>query len=179
MELRESIESINKRLISEFGRELNGKPKFRVVFSEDQYEKRITEFTDEGFELLQPEVRLLPKYKQWVKAKYILERFVPVVGETDLLDNMSYEPVWVFQDKNGNYLPPFFEGCSLIIEGLYERTKKTSFAKYKDESVSKEARLAEVERVERELFGNETDVGDALAYGSGVTVPGLKVEEAG
>ncbi len=172
MELRESIESINTKLINEFGRELNGKAKFRVVFSEDQYEKRITEFTNEGFKLLQPEVRLLPKYQQWVRAKYVLERFIPVVGETDLLDNMSYEPVWVFQDKNGNYLPPFFDGCALIIEGLYERTKKTSFVKYKDESVSKEARLAEIERVERELFGNETDIGDHLAYGSGVIVPG-------
>ena len=51
MELRESIESINKKLLEEYGTEFTTSPRFRVVFSEDQYEKRLTDFTDEGFEL--------------------------------------------------------------------------------------------------------------------------------
>src|SRR6266853_2675146 len=172
MELREPIEDINKKLLEEFGRDLsNSKPRFRVVFSEDQYEKRLTNCTDEGFELIRPEVRTLPKYKQYVREKYILERLVPVTGETDLLDKMSYEPLWVFQDKNGNYLPPFFEGCRLIVESMYEKVSNAgSFKRYKDENVSKEERLAHIMKVEQELFGNETDVTDALAYGTGVTV---------
>ena len=133
MELREPIEEINKKLIQEFGYELTGQPRFRVVFSEDQYEKRWTDFTDDGFELLTPEVRLLPKYKQWVRAKYILERLVPVVGETDLVTKVSYEPAWVFQDKHGNYLPPFFEGCKHIIESLLSNIAGAkTFTRYKE-----------------------------------------------
>lgn len=174
MELRESIESINERLLLEYGTEFGNSPRFRVVFSEDQYEKRWTNFTDEGFELVQPEVRLLPKYKQWVHEKYILERLVPITGETDLLTKVGYEPCWVFQDKHGNYLPPFFEGCKLIADSLYAVIDKAgTFTKYKDKNVTPEERLAEIKKVENELFGNETDVGDALAYGTGVTVPGL------
>src|ERR1035437_5550442 len=105
MELRETIESINKKLKEEYGTEFGNSPRFRVVFSEDQYEKRMTDFTDEGFELITPEVRLLPKYKQWIREKYILERLIPVTGETDLVVKVSYEPAWVFQNKKGDYLP--------------------------------------------------------------------------
>lgn len=173
MELREPIEEINKKLIQEFGYELTGQPRFRVVFSEDQYEKRWTSYTDEGFELLQPEVRLFPKYRQWVREKYILERFIPVHGETDLVEKTSYEPAWIFQDKKGNYLPPFFDGCRLVIESMYTAIgKKDTFARYKDKNVSEEERLAHIKKIEVELFGNETDITDALAYGSGVSLAG-------
>jgi len=81
MELRETIESINEKLLEEYGTEFGNASKFRIVFSEDQYEKRWTDRTDDGFELIHPEVRLLPKYKQYIRDKYILERLVPVGEE--------------------------------------------------------------------------------------------------
>src|SRR5574340_856051 len=177
MELREPIEDINRKLVEEFGTEFGNAPRFRVVFSEDMFEKRLTYFTDEGFELIEPEVRELPKYRQWVHQKYILERLVPISGETDLVTKVSYEPAWIFQDKNGNYLPPFFDGCKHVIESIYAAAgKKNTHAKYKDKNVSREERLAEIERVERELFGNETSVGDHLAYGTGVSLAGASPE---
>jgi hypothetical protein len=171
MELREEISDINNKLLEEFGTEFGNAPRFRVVFSEDQYEKRLTNFTDEGFALVFPEVRILPKYKQYIREKYILERLVPVVGETDLLTKVSYEPAWVFQDKNGNYLPPFFEGCRHVIESMYSAIDKAgTFTRYKDKNISVEERQAELKRVEDELFGNETDLTDNLHYGSGVSM---------
>lgn len=173
MELRETIESINKKLLEYYGTEFGNAPRFRVVFSDDQYEKRWTTHTDEGFELVHPEVRELPKYKQYIRAKYILERLVPTGQETDLLTKVSYEPAWVFQDKDGNYLPPFFEGCKHVVESLFSAIDKAgTFTKYKDKNISPEERLAEIKKVEDQLFGNETDVGDHLAYKTGVVVPG-------
>ena len=173
MELREDIDRINNKLKEEFGYELDGRAKFRIVFSEDEYEKRLTEYTDEGFQLAIPEVRLLPKYKQWIHQKYILERLVPIPDNSELVEKVAYEPAWVFQDKHGNYLPPFFDGCKLIIESMYTAMgRKDTFARYKDKNISKEEHLAHIQKVEQDLFGNETNVGDALAYGSGVVVPG-------
>ena len=173
MELRETIESINKKLLDNYGTEFGDAPRFRVVFSEDQYEKRMTDHTDEGFELIFPEVRMLPKYKQWIKEKYILERLIPIIGETDLVTKVSYEPAWVFQDKYGNYLPPFFDGCVLVIESMLSLIDKAgSFTKYKDKNVSPEERAAELKRVEDELFGNETNMTDDLHTGAGVTISG-------
>ncbi len=176
MELRESIESINEQLLNKFGRDINSdRPRYRIVFSQDEYEKRITDRTDEGFQLLQPEVRLLPKYKQYIVGKYILEQLVeiPEGSETDQVEKVIYDVIWVFQDKNGNYLPPFFEGCEYVIDAIHQSIGRSgAFAKYKDPNVDPEYRKAELERVERELFGNETEVGDHLAYGTGVVVPG-------
>jgi hypothetical protein len=173
MELRESIESINQRLSDEFGRDIgDGRPFYRVVWSDDQFEKRITTHTHFGDELIHPEVRLLPKYKQYIQHRYVLERLTPIVGETDLVDKIAYEVVWTFQDKKGNYLPPWFEACRFIVENiLMNLGAKNYYPKYKD-IMDEEHYLAEVQKMQDELFGNETDVGDHLAYGTGVVVPG-------
>ena len=169
MELRESIEFINKKLVSEFGLEFNGQPRWRVVFSKDVTEKRWTYFTDEGFELINPEVRELPKYNQWVDAKYVLERLIPVTGETDLTTKISYEPAWVFQDKKGNYLPPWFDGCKFIIESIYSNINSAGMhVKYKDPNATEETRQANIKKMEDDLFGNETETGDHLAYKTGI-----------
>jgi len=89
------------------------------------------------------------------------------------INKVSYEPAWVFQDKNGNYLPPFFEGCRHVIESMFQAIGRAgTFAKYKDKNVSPEERMIELKKVEDELFGMRREVGDHLAYGTGVVVPG-------
>lgn len=176
MELIETIESINEKLKREYGSFSDGRVNFRVVFSEDQFEKRWTNRTAEGFELLHPEVRELPKYKQYIHQKYILERLVPVGPDSDLTEKTSYEPSYVFQDKNMNYLVPRFDVCCFIIESIYAAMDKTgTHARYRDVNESSEIREQRLKEMEQTLFGNETEVGDALAYGSGVTVPENKL----
>ena len=173
MELREPIEDINMKLERDFGRFEDGRPNFRLVWSSDVFEQRWTAFTSSGLELQRPEVRELPKYRNWCPERFVLERLLPVVGETDLVTKTSYEPAWIFQDRYQNYLPPFYEGCVFVIESLLETAgKKGGHAKYKDPEVTEEARQARIQKVQDELFGNETIVGDHLAYGTGVVVPG-------
>src|SRR5262245_31149745 len=100
----EKVETINRRLHDLYGEtESQGErlPNFRIVWSEDQFEMRKTDYTDSGFRLLHPEVRKLPKYRQWITKKHVLERLtvVPFVNEHDLPDSkLSYEPIWVFED---------------------------------------------------------------------------------
>lgn len=173
MELRESIEEINKRLLDEYSSSIDdGRPNYRIVWSDDQYEKRITTHNDKGEELMRPEVRELPKYKQYIRHRYILERLVQVIGETDLVEKVVYEAVWTFQDKGGKYLPPWFDACRHIIENiLLNMAAKNYYAKYKD-TMSKEQYLADIQKMEDELFGNESDVTDALTYRTGIVVPG-------
>jgi hypothetical protein len=171
-ELSESIEYINKRLIQDFGREWNGMPRWRVVFSDDQLEKRWTEFTDEGFQLINPEVRELPKYRQRIQGKYILERLVPVVPPTDLVDKISYEPAWVFEDRVGNYLPPYYDGCKFVIESVYSAIdKKGNHVKYKDPANDPEYREKLIDDAEDKLFGNETELTDALHHKAAIINP--------
>src|SRR3990167_6442773 len=114
MELAESVERINKSLIDIFGKDtITGIAIWRVVYSENEFEKRFGTYNDISpagiFLRTVTEVREVPKYRQWVQYKYILERLtlIPEISADDLpTPKLSYEPLWVFEDKFGNYLPP-------------------------------------------------------------------------
>lgn len=176
-ELAEDIEYINEQLLAEYGREMlaSNQQRFRVVFSDDQFEKRWTDKTAEGWELIHPEVRLLPKYRQYIHGRYILERLVPVIQPSDLTEKVSYEPLHVFQtnEKHGHqYLPPKLDMCKFAIDNLLmiAGQKRSGHAKYIDPATKPEYRSEMLKDMERNLFGNETAIGDALAHDYGVTV---------
>jgi len=171
MELVEPIDRINYWLEKEFGRWENGQPKFRVVWANNQRDKRWTSFTDEGLELLHPEVRELPKYQHCL-GFYVLEQLSIVPEGSDLVTKLSYEPLWVFYDKNKHYLPPRFIMCKVIIDAMY--TRMGAFAPVNKETSEDvlEKRKIELDKVDKLLFGNETPLTDALSYGWGVSMTG-------
>ncbi len=183
----DTIETINRRLSDQFG-EVENRQNFRVVWSEDQLEKRWTNYTNEGFELIHPEVRELPKYKQWVQNKYILEKLVVVPEVNDLTTKLSYEPLWVFETPDGNPVRPTWMGVKFIVQAVLNNIENAgNYKKYKDpdEGLKTKEQLEkkddELKRLQEELFPNESDVGDALAYREGISVPsnyvsGKKVE---
>ncbi len=171
----ETIEEINYQLGRDYGY-LNGLVQWRVVWTQDQFEKRWTEYTDEGFQLIHPEVRELPKYRQWKPNRYVLERLVIVPAQTDMVEPYSYEPVNFFDDVNEKPIPPRFDICKIIIEQVYKQAAKAVGVKYKDPEIvdpkiAPEVRKARVEKLIEEMFPNETDTGDALAYREGIVVP--------
>jgi hypothetical protein len=178
MELAEPIERINKQLLNQFGIHTDKRPRFRVVWSEDQYEKRITSHTKDGLSLLNPMVLEVPKYKHYISERFILEQLSIVPGnqETDLVENLSYEPLWAFEDRHGNYLPPRYDACKIIIDQVYENMSNAGkgIKKYTnpDDLISESERI---DRVEKILFGEETPVGDALRHGYGIVVPENKL----
>lgn len=182
-ELAESIEHINNQLVAAFGSELlaGNLPTWRVVFANEQIEKRVMTHTDEGFELIHPEVREVKKYNSAeFDGFYILERLVPVSGRiedgtTDLVTKVSYEPAWAFRSAKGEYLPPRFDVCVFIIESIYAQASKAgTHVKYKDPELSPEYRAKMLDDMMNTLFGNETAVVDALSYGFGVVNPAGK-----
>lgn len=183
--MAEKLETINQYLRDNFGIDTDdSEPIFRVVFSDEQFEKRETKYTDSGIELLQPEVRLLPKY-QWVKGMYILERRV-LVPEMNLKElaavKKSYEPLWVFQGADGFPVPPTITGCKFVIDTMYAALGKKSMAKYKEELPDKsisnpmeayEANKAKIDKIQDELFGDESGLGQETinASGSAIIMP--------
>jgi hypothetical protein len=181
-ELSERVETINNQLAEHFGKTDAGNPIFRVVWSEDQYEKRLMDTTDEGIVLLHPEVREVPKYRQWIPEKYVLERLVaiPEMNTKDLpTAKVSYEPIWIFETQKGAYLPPRFDVAKFVVDGLYAALGKKGMRKYVDEEEKnpQEVRDKRIKKMHDELFGDETQIGDALAYGEGVSLSGPKFEK--
>jgi hypothetical protein len=176
----EKIETINQYLRENYGIDSDdSEPIFRVVWSEDQFEKRETKFTDEGIELLFPEIRTLPKYRSYIKDSYILERRVLVPDESlkELAGiKKSYEPLWVFIGKDGNPVPPTILGCKFVIDAVYAAIGKRGMAKYKDPDAgltaeeAYEKKKVEVDKIEEELFGNESSLGTETFTESGSTI---------
>ncbi len=174
-ELVETIEKINYWLERDFGKWEDGQPRFRVVWANDQREMRRTEYTDEGIQLLHPEIRELPKYQHcW--GFYVLEQLSVVPPGSDILTKLSYEPLWVFRDKDDKYLPPRYEVARIVIDAMYARKNEFRPVEKEDSEEVLRKRKAELTKVEQDLFGNNTPVGDALAYGWGVSLTGPRFE---
>src|SRR3989304_674369 len=174
----ENIDTINKRIKDHYG-STNDLPKFRIVFSTDQYEKRLTNYTDEGLELLYPEVRLLPKYKQWKPDRYVLEKLTEVNNSGVTVDKLSYEPIWFFEDNNNLPLRPAWIAAKMIIDTVNKNMEQAGmYTKYKDPLAGLttveqlEKKSLELDEMKETLFGNETSIGDALAYRYGIGYTG-------
>lgn len=175
------VQRLNRRLKDQYGT-IEDKPNFRLVWSEDEREHRWTNCTPEGFTLLHPEVRELPKYKQWIHEKHILERLtvVPAVSGNDLVTTLSYEPLHVFERGNGDPLIPTWHVIAFIITNVQNAIRtQGQYVKYKDPMADKkialEVQRANIDNLVEELFGNETEMGDSLAYKEGVSYSGIEI----
>ena len=170
----EPITSLNQQLIDHFGLDTgSSKPIFRIVWAADQTEKRLMDTLDNGIQLLTPVVREVKKYN-YIKDAYVLERLVvvPEFQSKELADvKLSYEPLWVYVDASGNPLPPKWEPTKLIVDTLYAAMGHKSLRKYVDPDASIEAKDNRITKLHEELFGNETEVGDALRYKEAIVVP--------
>src|SRR6188768_947740 len=100
------LERINTKLKDEYGSTENF-PNFRVVWSEDQLEKKLCYYTASGMQLLTPEIREVPKYRQWIHSKYLLEglKIVPDFQAKEISSKLSYEPIWQFEREGEAVLP--------------------------------------------------------------------------
>lgn len=122
-----------------------GDPIFRVVFSDDQLEKRYISLFNAIMEV---------KKYPWIRSKWILERWAP--GELSYHSSLFtdkdgvYICVYTFQDANRNYLPPLLKVCEIVIKHLLNpRSKSQALAedRIKEEMEDK----LEVEKIETEL----------------------------
>jgi hypothetical protein len=116
---------INKRLWRNYGSNPVGQPSFRIVFSEDQREKRFGKYAEYTGKLFLREFQGLyevPKYPFLKPPCFVLERWMPpelaFTHEIPATREGSYEPVFVFNDPKGNPLPPQEEVANKVITAL-------------------------------------------------------------
>lgn len=185
MEQTEKVDSLNQQLIDLYGIDtITGMAMWRIVWSDDQFEWRngtYEDYSPAGIYLRTiTEVRWVPKYRQWIRSKWVLERLVliPEISSGDLpATKLSYEPLYPFETNSGQYLPPRLDAAQFVIETVLAAQGKSSLAKYKDPVSGlsaedyRDMKEAEIQSIQMELFGNETDTGDALAHGEAIIVP--------
>ena len=131
----ESIDTINNRLKDRMGMFNDGRPKFRLVNANTQTETRFGEWNDfYGHIFLRSwkGVREVPKYPQF-KDKWILEQLVPNPHHDVYGVLMTYEPFYVFQDKDGNPLAPEWNVIQFILHALLNGVQQEDWADWFDQ----------------------------------------------
>lgn len=131
------IHLINRKLSENYGKDFLGQPLYRVVWSNDQLEKRFAEFTDwvpNTNILLRrvKEVREVKKYP-YLDHEYVLEKLFRNQHNDEILDNKTlnplaatYEPMWAFgHEKNGRAKYPIWRAIELIIISVNNPKKLT------------------------------------------------------
>jgi hypothetical protein len=179
----QTVDDINKSLIDLFGIDTeSSNPIWRVVWSQDQFEWRhgtYTDYTPNGLFIREvTETRWVPKYRQWITNKYVLERLVavPEMNLGELTVKKSYEPIYPFEDKDGNALPPKFEACQFVINTIYAAQYGThNLRKYNDPDCNQETELENrrkrVDGLVEELFGEQSSLEGTTVTGESIIVP--------
>jgi hypothetical protein len=102
-EISVPVDRINQWLKDNYG-SYDNKPKFRLVFANEQREKRLGTFTDyvPGTNIFLreiTEVREVAKYNEPnFKDCYVLEKLVPNYHK-EVTGRLSYEPCWVYDKR--------------------------------------------------------------------------------
>jgi len=127
--MNESVDTLNKRLTTLYGRNSDGRPVYRLVFSTSQVEKRRGEFEDYYGKIFLRRfvgVREVPKYP-YCMDRWVLEILLPIYNPEVFGSEVygSYEPLWVFQDKDGNFLQPIWLAIETIINWNRNLIKKS------------------------------------------------------
>lgn len=179
---------INKLITERYGLiALDNKPKFRLIWSEDIFEKHQGTFdnvTDSGI-YLGTETGI----KNGHKYNYFRERFVLEIHYRTMLDLMGiratnpdeivdwdgYEPMFVYNEKGtGNYFRPEWSDICFVIDRFLQHIKlKEPKVKSEANFASDEAEMLRKSHKEtREIIqGDDTDILDAVRHGEGVFMP--------
>jgi hypothetical protein len=118
---------VNKTLAERYGKSIDGRSYFRLVWSEDELEKREGIFLEEHpiiddkgrLIVIESEVEGVKEtYKyMYIWDKFILEelRFEDIPAEIKNNQKGSYEPLYVFQDKFYEPVEPTMDAIDMLI----------------------------------------------------------------
>jgi hypothetical protein len=138
----ENLSILNKRLIEYYGKVLDGRPNYQIVFSDTQFEKRYGTCQEYYGHIFIREItglQELPKYS-YLKSKWILEKLF--FGENPEKPGIfsHYEPLWTFD------IPPNWRAIEFVMHSYLFGVKKT-LSDYKEEDkLAKESDILEFEK---------------------------------
>lgn len=104
----QDVDVINDKLELYYGREIDGRPRYRVVWSTTQIEKRIGEFNEfygNIFLRTFKGIKDVPKYP-YDQDRWVIEKLFYVKNDEIISEKPgSYEPFYIFKGPQGEFLP--------------------------------------------------------------------------
>lgn len=114
----------DKKLKEMYGLAEDGQPRYRVVWSPNETEWRHGRYevwANGLFVRAEVGTKLWDKYA-YLDNKWVLEAFT-INQNPEIVAPFSYEPIYVFQDKDQQYLPLNYDVCVIIINRLLNRVQ--------------------------------------------------------
>jgi len=163
----ESYKIINRELEKLYGKDIAGRPIYKIVQNLNLVEKRKGLHGNYYGDILLNEeygVREVPKYSYIAEGLWILERLFYTTN-SESAEKFTYEPIWVFRDpKTNGYQMPVLSAVQFIIRCANEGPTKV---------LSDEEERIKEENTFYEKLGGNPGISDALAADAGVSFAGL------
>lgn len=148
------VDEINKKLADVFGKGVDGLPKFRVVWSNEQTEKRFGTFEEwygDIFVRSVTGVREVPKY-YYLDNVWVLEHRMPN-DNPELFEKVTYEPIYVFPQN----LPLNWDVVSFVCNSIINPPKR----EWRTEKMDLADEGREFERDKKRLYDKLVEMGDS------------------
>ena len=145
----ESIDTINKRLLHLYGKTEDGRARFRIVWSDDELEKRFGTFKEYYGQIFLREVTCLKEVKKYdyvVPAKYILEELKYYENPDRPFEYSHYEPIWTFMNKEREPLWPKWDVVEIVLKSRLDGIRKTMSDYYDEDNKAWAKEIAEFEQ---------------------------------
>jgi hypothetical protein len=176
------IHIINRRLKDIYGCDFLDQPIYRIVWSEEQLEKRFGTFRDflPGTNIFLREVTGVREVKKYtyLEPQYVLEKLFFNQHNTEILDNATlsprmttYEPLWAFGiDDKGQVKRPVWRAIEIILMSVNNPSKLTpSQMNDKELEQAKKDELLMIEimntKIKNDAFHSAVTDGDAVLFG--------------
>lgn len=168
---------LNKWLKEQYGSDLRGRAWYRVIWSEDETEKRLGTFEDYYGSVFAGFFHGLREVKKYAnptyKERWILEKLIYGIQNAEIWGDTardgSYEPIWVFRGPNDTYQRPTAKACSFVLRMLLGDKERRN---QKMEDSAEESSLAqEINDSVEVLGGSDDSISSHLHTRTGVVVP--------
>ena len=149
--------------------------RFRVVWSDFQREMRQGEFNvycGPVFIRTEVGVRETEKYP-YISSRYVLEQWYPpeIAYNREIPNSRygSYEPIYVFEDKDGNRLPLWLKIVEIIMHSKFNDSESEAAKKSRQQAKEDMKNVEELKYFEEAL--DCSDMASNLHFGEGIIVP--------
>ena len=177
--MADTQEYVNRKLVEEYGLVGGKDPRYRVVWSDDQFEKRkgkVNQFDANGnFIRMIDGIQLRPKY-DYLPHTWVLEVWqpTPAAGPDIILEPVFYEPMWSFRDNEGNPLPLVWKAVNLLLK-MWEMRAENRLSPAGMDAEEKAQYDEEIDWFEQYLAADQSILADKLKDGEAVFVDSTKV----
>ena len=171
------VEELNTRLAERYGKNLLGQPHFRLVWSEDVHEIRVGTFNEFYGHVFLRTIKGAKKCRKYnyINNRWILEVWKKFPPSSEMPEPDNYEPLYVFEDKNGQPLPVIWKVLEIVCWNFMHPNMSPGEVKAHMEAMEENVKKDEVAYFEQMFSNSMSAMMSRFHFGEAVIMPGKEI----